>query len=343
MDVYLKEGVFTQLSRPFAALAFFGFAVEGRHRVLVEREDGPFSSWFGALSPEIQEEVAQARAWSIGQSERNPSDVSITVDDCARSAWGVGILAIHDALALLQKPFRIFLENGFSDRRFLLAMLEAAMGSTPAADGRAYREEFERRAEREWLELEGCGGVDGLKKRVRWAGKETERVLRCAALFDSDATEPARSPTETAAERRRRAHQASQAAAQACESSRISFHMLHRRSIENYLPVATLRRHAKPADGREARAFEKRCKALEVLGLERHVYNMKGGLDGDRGRSPAPPAWLPPERTTPLEKGFGGDIAKLFERPDCAAAIVDDRTACNELRPFLWTLIKKIR
>jgi hypothetical protein len=268
--------------------------------------------------------------------------VSINVDERPRSAWSAGQLSIDDALTLLQKPFRIFLENGVSDRGFLLAMIEVAIGATPAADGRAYREEFERRADREWLEFEGCGGVGELEKRVRWAGNKPDRALRCAALFDSDSVEPARALTETEAERRRRAHQRCRAVAQACESGQVAFHMLHRRSIENYLPVAALRRHRAPAGKAAARDFERKCRALEALGLERRVYNMKGGFEKDRRSSPAP-VWLPPDQNTPLEEGFGADVAELFGRPDCVAALADDRAARDELGPFIWDLIKKIR
>jgi hypothetical protein len=169
-----------------AALAFT--AVLGRHRIEVGPGAKPgFDAWANSLG-ELGGDLLEAERTSARDNAHHESAIAITVMRREHSSWSKRWLTVEDALDLAHKPFRVLLENGVSDRRFLLAML-------PVED----RMWIEKRVDREWLELEGCGGIQELKKRVDWARKE-QHIMRCAALFDGDAVElPSTQPESDAA------------------------------------------------------------------------------------------------------------------------------------------------
>ncbi|MCK5797257.1 MAG: hypothetical protein KAI47_08745, partial [Deltaproteobacteria bacterium] len=118
------------------------------------------------------------------ESARLPSAIVLRVELRQASSWPERRLTVADAVEVASKPFRVFLENGGSDRGFLLALFRPED-----------RQWIERRADKEWLEFEGWGGTGELHKRVKWALKHDSRMIRSAALFDGDAVElPATDP-----------------------------------------------------------------------------------------------------------------------------------------------------
>lgn len=317
---------------PVQLVALVLLAVEGRHRIEVgpDARDG-FVAWADTLG-EVRGAILDEEGRSARDNAIRESGISITVMTRERSSWSMLRLTVEDALCLAYKPFRVLLENGLSDRRFLLAIL-------PPKD----REWIAKRVESEWVELEECGGIRELKKRVKWALQE-QNVFRCAALFDGDAVElPAEQP-ESDRSFRARLGPASRTVLDLCEreptdgTAGLVHHVLRRRAIENYLPDSALDSWAKAKAGAQRRTREKTVKALRRCDHRFH-YNMKHGYAGDRNRTPRV-SWLPDARNLPLEQGFGPDISSRFEE----LSLEDfDSDARSELRHFTTELLRRIR
>lgn len=142
--------------------------------------------------------------------------------------------------------------------------------------------------------------------KARLSGLAHGESLRLWVLFDSDALEPNR-PSKEANEKR-----------ELCEASRVPYHQLQRREIENYLPRQVLRTWAERSPG-NVRAARRR-KALAFAGLlpeQRYHFNMKDGFVGDRGVPGGIPALFSDcAAHRDLQSGFGRDIASLFQKKD---------------------------
>ncbi|MFW5739776.1 MAG: hypothetical protein ACOC1F_05360 [Myxococcota bacterium] len=313
-----------------AALTFT--AVLGRHRIEVLPDARPgFEAWTDRLGS-FRDALLEAERASAHENAHHPSDVEISVEKREQSSWSKRRLTVDDAVELAHKPFRVLLENGVSDRRFLLAMLRPED-----------REWLEKRVGLEWVELEGCGGIQELKKRVRWA-LDAQHVLRCAALFDGDAVEPPAAQPESEADFRARLGPRSRRVLELCEREPVDravgllHHVLQRRAIENYLPDRALESWVKVKSGAERRDRERKRKALRGCAHRFH-YNTKDGYAGDRKRIPKP-SWLPAAQNHPLEQGFGADISSFFADVDPDDF---DTSARNELERFTTELLRRIR
>lgn len=309
-------------------------ASEGRHRIQVDdaAREG-FERWAASLGA-LRDAVTDAEKTSARDSARMPSEIQVTVEVRDASSWPSLRLTAADAAGLAQKPFRVFLENGASDRQFMLALFRPED-----------RRWIEERQEREWLELEGCGGVGEVGKRSEWALKHASRAIRCAALFDGDAVEPAAGEPESEEAFAARLMGASRRTREICRREPLGpmngllHHTLRRRTIENYLPPSAFERWSRDArEGRARRRREAKVRELERCGHRAH-YNVKGGYAGDRRREPLP-SWLPTARDTPLEQGFGEEIWRRFEGV-CRADL--DPQARQELSPFVERLLERIR
>jgi hypothetical protein len=333
MNFVLASTLFVSGS-PIQLLRLWGAALDGRHRIEV-REDAELAwqAFQAKLDDATREELDGARNWSDHENAERPSGVTVFVDERKASAWSKLELTLDDAVDLASRPFRILLENAASDGLFLRAML------TP--DERAW---FDNLVKREWLLLETTGGVTELKKRVDWAREEDSRLLRIAALFDGDAVEPPRSTLESQKDLRARLHSNSRAVLDACEqaqfgdSAAFPHHVTRRRSIENYIPIPALERWVDRVDSHERETARKRVKALAGF-AHKHWFNMKDGHEGDRKRNP-PISWLPPDKNSRLEEGFGAPIAMCFA--DVSSAEFQADGSFDELRSFILALRRRI-
>lgn len=331
MNFLFRASLFTgPTAIQLAALTFT--AVLGRHRIEVVPEARPgFEAWADRLGA-FRDALLEAERASAHENAHHPSDIEISVEKREQSSWSKRRLTVDDAVELAHKPFRVLLENGVSDRRFLLAVLRPED-----------REWLEKRVELEWVELEGCGGIQELKKRVQWALDE-QHILRCAALFDGDAVEPPATHPESNEGFRARLGPESRKVLELCErepadrAAGLLHHVLQRRAIENYLPDRAFESWAKGKGGAERRDRDRKRKALQKCAHRFH-YNTKDGYAGDRKRSPTP-SWLPNARNHPLERGFGADISSFFTDVDLDDF---DSSARKELEPFATDLLRRIR
>jgi hypothetical protein len=120
----------------------------------------------------------------------------------------------------------------------------------------------------------------------------------------------------------------------------VHLHVLRRRAIENYLPIAALDRWARGHDG-----HERAVAALSRLtDAQRHHFNMKEGFDRDAphaARTGGLYDAVPPRVRERLRSGFGSDIAKLFMR---SVKVEDaDSDARSEVNAFLTEVLARMR
>ena len=78
----------------------------------------------------------------------------------------------------MQRPYRVLLEDGFSDGAFLLRMA-----------GPAERAYLQERFAKEWLEADHGGGISSMPRRVKQLAA-TGGPLLASCLFDSDSARP---------------------------------------------------------------------------------------------------------------------------------------------------------
>lgn len=271
MRVRVDDAVFTAAADTGMDLVeLLNMGRHKRHRVLL----GPpphdnFDTWKATrplaereLFDRILEECLDAEA-------RTPAQLGIrVVAHRTDSATTEPTFLLGEALTLLRTPFRLLLEDGVTDRAFILA---AATEEDRAVLSRAERER--------WLVFEHGGGLTSIARLFDVAtpgglGDGLAR-LRVFLVYDSDRLAPAK-PSK------RSDDLASKCAACGLNGPR-RHHQLRRRMIENYLPLEALQR-------REASTLGVRIRAAAVTAWQRldavqaHHYNMKTGFDGDINR-----------------------------------------------------------
>ncbi|QJU58373.1 hypothetical protein HL653_11850 [Sphingomonas sp. AP4-R1] len=236
-------------------------------------------------------ELALSDAYSL--ESREPADRAALVLPIPQSVWNTTPprLTLSDAATFVQQPFLALLENGTSDRSFILAVASTAERSF-----------FERMEAAGSLFFESAGGITSLTRRVNNLDAPTRH--RMWALFDSDALRP-NAPSG----------QSNQAVA-ACVAASVPHHRLQRRSIENYLPSGQLQTWANASGaGRQERL--RKVRALGRLsGEQRAHWSMKGGFAGDENRQGDSAGALfvtveAADRAT-LRTGFGDHVWEIF-------------------------------
>lgn len=248
------------------ALAFFLFGLVGRHRVLPHTHArGTFTTWLGTRSPDVREIIDFAIDWATREEAATPSAHRLHVASPA-AAGQIGPAA---AIELMQRPYRVLLEDGIRDRDFLLRMC----GPHEAA----FLLEW---MSRDWVEMEHGGGNSRMLQRLSELTRPPRDVRFLSVLFDSEAAAPASPSVESEALRER------------CVSERIHHHQLQRRAIENYLPRSAFERWVSLGANRaerEARRSRLEKHVHKLSPTERHHLRMKdvsrgfGALYGDDG------------------------------------------------------------
>ncbi len=166
-----------------------------------------------------------------------------------------------EAKRCLDEPLHVFVENAGSDGAFIEAMIHA-FGRRELTD--AHTEG--------WWKIEHSGGFGEVEKRVEDVRSRITGIARLFVLTDSDSHYP---DHETATVRKIERY---------CISNDIPFHILEKRTIENYLPVSVLN-HVPRQHRKTYQAF------LHLTQKQRDYYDMKNGFDetDERGHT------IPPE------------------------------------------------
>lgn len=223
----------------------------------------PLNRWLARQSFELRAEIT--KTLEDGQrlnasSFRN--SLSVQVSAAEESDWENLALCLEDALAMLQAPLSLVLENGFNDWAFLRCLAPSV-----------YRSALDEARKKNWLTIINGGGIGDLKKQIEAllqpiTSIDRIRRLRCSVLCDRDADESDRTkPSKT-----------SNTVVETCASARpaIPCVQLQRRTIENFLPVQAL------PSSPERTAFEAAVRRFKPI----HWYfSMREGLlkDIERG------------------------------------------------------------
>ncbi|MCV2419090.1 hypothetical protein [Paucibacter sp. DJ2R-2] len=199
--------------------------------------------------------------------------------------------------ALVKRPLRLVLENGNSDRAFVESTIPS----------------FTQWCDREWIDPDHGGGSE-MQKDISETAMNVAAQWRTFYLFDSD-----------------RLHHSELASGwtppngdgcqgykfeRSCEAlPRSRWHMLRRRSIENYLPPSVLS---------SVNVTTATVLFSSEVGQMAHFYNFKRGLAGDgvmpsdpkkvvrAGRSQGFWSQLSPPAVAALSQGFGEKISEKF-------------------------------
>lgn len=245
--------------------------------------------------------VEIVRARLLGSTLRsNALQITIAPDGASAIAgsppW---TLTAGAALPLVEKPLCVFLENDESDLMFMQAM-------NIGIDGLIHSSAIEI----------SHGGGSTMQAKIARAGANLQAQWRSFFIFDSDRLHPTELNPSWVPPRGDGCQ--GHIFETACAVSNVPqsrWHMLRRRSIENYLPLAVLS------------ARDAACAAVlssPSVGCMLYYYNMKKGLDGD-GVWPLNPskqvrasrscgAWsaLSTADRDGLQSGFGSNVAEEF-------------------------------
>lgn len=222
-----------------------------------------------------------------------------------------------DALDVLRAPLLLVVENSDSDGAFLRTMARV-FG----------RRDFELAVDRGWCELVHAGGGGEALKRVDERLRQGARSWRVCVLSDGDRLSPAVVMDHKA-----------RALSDACAVRRVLCLVLHKREIENYLPVPVLAlSHPAPLVSTFARLTQ----------AQRDHFDMKEGF---RNR-PADDAeyrglfsGLPETRRERLADGFGKRVGELFgaRRTDFRRDEVERMcTTCPDELPAMLNILESL-
>ncbi|EYF00395.1 hypothetical protein [Chondromyces apiculatus] len=331
MKAFIEDEVFRSPDFSLKALSLFTLSFQRGHPIELDESGAAFQRWLGRRGADDREACEFVIRFSLEQESRNPSRTRVIVATTSKSDWDAEVprLTLNDALKLLEKPFRVLLEDSHTDRNFLLCM----------ANERQRR--FLEKAVRDGaLRFDHGGGVERMTKEVEIDMRDDPSVrFTLWLLFDSDARRPGLP-----------SHGVRKLAA-TC-GPRIPHHQLRRRFIENYLTLNSLHGWAY-SDRTRLRSrvpvFEAFMKMSDV---QRHHYNMKRGFAGDGGAGAGtnrsgPGAGdlyddLGDDNREALKGGFAQDIASLYAENVVQERDLHREGALAEMTPVIDDLIARI-
>ncbi len=296
MRVLLRPEVFDEHYH-LELLVLLWLGATGRHRVLPDPLDHPTCErWVDALDADTRKAWRTMVDDTLVREQFEPAVEEVALTNGREAAWQKvpPTLPIGDALDVLLQPYRVILENNVNDRAFVLALC-----------GREARRAVAQAEQRAWLVIE-MGGGSAIVPRVRQVRCSPWLRLVTSVLVDSDAMRPAASGEDPDAVEGHQTRSVRKAA-----DAQVHLHVLARRSIENYLPLATLDRWASgnPSRTRVTRALRR------LSETQRHHFSMKRGFVGDQPeahRAVRLYDGVPSKVVDALAHGFGEDIALLF-------------------------------
>lgn len=325
MRIVVEDDVFAGVGHVLRVLKLFEFAVCGRHRIAVDEGGQFYQLWLAARGREEQEACREAVDTSVKAEVREPARREVRVVSTSTD-WDVEPpqATVSDALRLLQRPFRILVENHKNDFLFLLAM---------TTDLR--RAELQQRKADEWLAVENGGGLNDMEIRIR--DHKNDSIWRSTVwvLFDSDAR------------RRNEPSRQSKKVRGVC-GRRVPHHQLQRRAIENYVPRKALELWC----SKQGPDLQDRVKAFYEMPQDdqRHYFHMKGGLEKDAKNTGEPvaedlygPPVLDPTIRARLSLGFGSKLRDVFLDDSVKTVDLMSEGAFDEINNAVTELLALMR
>lgn len=257
------------------ALLYCGW--DGRHALIIEDATGAHPAldrWLSHQNEQLRAELSLIIQQGLHAATQGTSrTLYVQALHLRRSSDWEGSpphVNARDAIAFLQTPLRVVLENARNDSAFLRAIM-------PDQERRNALEIWEQKR---WIEYVQAGGCSEMEHLVR--GMDARASLLHWCLFDSDAREPGDEPANNRKLR------------EACEASNVKHHRLERREAENYISLTTLEALCEAPTGqgprsRERAMFEAWC---SLTPTQRHHFNMKEGFEGDTPKRSRPAAYM---------------------------------------------------
>lgn len=276
------------------------YACDGRHAILFGQPLAGLNAWLQQVDGGSRDAYVAALQLSLRAATKLPANAAtVLIEDRSDSDWGdpVAELSLDDALALLNQPLGVLVENSENDWHFFRGMMRASE-----------REIVDRALRRSWITALHGGG-SSLPPQLEIRLSKPAEGLRTFVLFDSDRRHPSELDLKWAP-----------VAPQACggfNAERVvrrrmpdRFWMLRRRFIESYMPRAQIL--ASGVAEETANAF------FRMPRDARWHFNMKLGFDADakvenQHRSQDLYAAVSPEDWQILKAGFGRRLADRYE------------------------------
>ncbi|EOA6549854.1 alpha amylase C-terminal domain-containing protein [Vibrio vulnificus] len=245
---------------------------------------------------------------------------SAIVKDVEKSNFDsqVPILTPDDAVVVLKKPVELYLENSRNDKRFLSLVLNK------------YERMLLSKLEDKELISFSSGGVDELYKllcdNVSKKGRRNKRFV----LIDSDSTAP-NVISESAVR-----------ITEHCQSNSISYHVLERRAIENYLPIQFLINRLRPEYKVPTnKDYKKYTTYLSMTPEQRYHFHMKKGFNDESCRNSGLYD-VECANLQPIKDGFTSKYADKFLNSSSDYDEIHDIIKQNDENGELVSLSRKI-
>jgi hypothetical protein len=258
-----------------------------------------FVAWRDALPAHLRDALERVLKRAVTVMARQSVTCAVVAgapSEPDRWAASPPVVCGGELLRLLNDPLRFLVEHAVHDGAFL-----RTVGT--GVDGDNFRLAFDNKQ----VVFEHGGGSD-MRAILVERSRDRAWAHRAWVMFDSDALVPETRSREADLK------------IEACERAGVAFHVLERRSIENYIPHSELDdylRGAQPSIRLAVGAFGR------LSSRQRSHYNMKSGFAGDAARFGSGDAAqkrasealfddLKKDDRLALERGFGDNVAACF-------------------------------
>jgi hypothetical protein len=270
--------------------------VSGRHVATVLPNTSNFASWVMTHNADVARTLERTIAAGSRAVALFRPKCSLRIIPGSQSNFAAAIprVTVSDAQKLLSEPFRIFVEDEFSDREFIISYCTIPQ-----------KRYVQEREDARFLIFEHGAGSRLFDRLERFTTIFPRPDLLCAAVFDSDAWEPG-TPSES-----------SERVRELCKKHGIYSVQLPRRTMENYITKRALNTWTYKT--RESRkTYHSVLQAFVSLSVpQQSHYNMRNGFTGDastQGRtSGALYSTLAADIRDDLGPGFGTKVTDCFE------------------------------
>jgi hypothetical protein len=266
MRVIIEANVFEKSCVATHHLALVAlFTTKWHHTIEIEPTgDDNYYRWVAKESVLTQERCAFVLKKSRLQRARRSRTRMLRIADVQTSTWSPIRLSPDEALRFLQLPLQLLVENARNERKFLGIMTRVAI-------------EFDLEAliRNRTIEVHTKGGISENRKWIEEYGDVPEDTRRMWVMCDSDARQAwlnadGKIDPERLSDDARKLKEL-------CEKRGIPIHILHRRAIENYVPLKLLEQWSRQKENRS----ERHQALLSLTDEQRHHYNMKEGFEQD--------------------------------------------------------------
>lgn len=290
----LEVNCFQKNAKTLRLVELADIVIKGRHRLFIkDNENTDYLDWLERLPIDLRDIWELSLDLSVELEALEPARITIKVCETSQpnSSSSPPVLGVIDAFEMAREAFLVFVENDDADRNFLLTFA--------SSDQKAKIKKLE---DNKLFRFEHSGGIGELpKKAARFVSKKRLFSTICAAVFDSDASQPGDISADA------------KAVTRVCDEHDIAVFMLERRAIENYLLLSWLNSWInKGPRGKRAENIDRYKGFCKLNKSQRAHFHMKKGLTADMVKISNGLITLYGDLDEPvrlsLAEGFGSDV-----------------------------------